>query len=162
MVNATPWRPRRAAYDGSVPLVIYTVLRLALFGGALGLLYLAGMRGWLLGGVAAVAAFALSYVLLARPRDAAARWVEERSRRRRASSPADDDAAHEDAAVDAAAQTAYRESHGATAGTADRDRDSSAATSGADRDGGRAADGGERDPDAAVHRAAGGGDRSAD
>lgn len=86
-----------------MPLVIYTVLRLALFAGALGLLYLAGLRSWLLVGVAALAAFALSYVLLGGPRDAAATWLagrRERRRTRRGVSGADDDAAREDAAVD--------------------------------------------------------------
>ncbi|WP_123815825.1 DUF4229 domain-containing protein [Myceligenerans xiligouense] len=90
-----------------MPLVIYTVLRLALFGGALGLLYLAGLRSWLLVGVAAVAAFALSYVLLSVPRDAAARWLADRRARRGAGtggSGADADAAHEDAIVDRATE----------------------------------------------------------
>ncbi|WP_344098832.1 DUF4229 domain-containing protein [Myceligenerans crystallogenes] len=87
-----------------MPLVIYTVLRLALFAGAVGLLYVAGLRSWLLVGVGALVAFALSYVLLARPRDAAARWLAERRDRRRtsASTTAAADAAHEDAAVDRA------------------------------------------------------------
>jgi hypothetical protein len=85
--------------------VTYTVLRLALFAGAFGLLYLAGLRSWLLVGVAALAALALSYVLLNRPRDAAATWLadrRERRRTRRGRSIADDDAAHEDAIVDRA------------------------------------------------------------
>ncbi|GAB4084489.1 hypothetical protein GCM10028784_11190 [Myceligenerans cantabricum] len=89
-----------------MPFVTYTVLRLALFGGALALLYAAGMRSWLLVAVAALVAFALSYVLLSRPRDDAARWLAERRGRRRAGrggSVADDDAAHEDAVVDRAA-----------------------------------------------------------
>ncbi|MBL0887471.1 DUF4229 domain-containing protein [Myceligenerans indicum] len=90
-----------------MPLVIYTVLRLALFAGALGLLYVAGLRSWLLVGVAAVAAFALSYVLLSGPRDAAATWLADRRERRRArqgGSVADADAAHEDAVIDRATE----------------------------------------------------------
>jgi hypothetical protein len=92
------------AYDGRVPLLIYTLLRLALFGAALGLLYLVGLRGWLLPTVAVVVALALSYLTLAGPRDAATRWIASRADRhaaRRAVSPrADADAAHEDAQVD--------------------------------------------------------------
>ncbi|WP_460705125.1 DUF4229 domain-containing protein [Myceligenerans halotolerans] len=90
-----------------MPLVIYTMLRLALFAGALGLLHLAGLRSWLLVGVAAVAAFALSYVLLGGPRDAAARWLADRRERRgtrTGASAADADAAHEDAVVDRATE----------------------------------------------------------
>ncbi|MBE1878618.1 DUF4229 domain-containing protein [Myceligenerans pegani] len=90
-----------------MPFLIYTVLRLALFAGSLGLLYLAGLRSWLLVGVAAVAAFALSYVLLHGPRDAAAAWLADRRERRRAGtggSVAEADAAHEDAVVDRATE----------------------------------------------------------
>lgn len=87
-----------------VPLVIYTVLRLALFAGALGLLHLAGLRSWLLVGVAAIVAFALSYVLLGGPRDAAAMWLAERRGARTSGSAADADAAHEDAVVDRATE----------------------------------------------------------
>lgn len=91
------------AYHGPVPLVIYSVARLGLFAGALGLLYVVGLRSWLLVGVAALASLALSYVLLARPRDAAARWLAERRDRRRtgtSGTTAEIDAAAEDAAVD--------------------------------------------------------------
>ena len=87
-----------------MPLLTYTLLRLALFGAALGLLYLVGLRGWLLPTVAVVVALALSYLTLTRPRDAAARWIAARAGRRaaeRADSPkVDADAAHEDAQVD--------------------------------------------------------------
>ena len=63
----------------------YSLIRLALFGAALGLLLLVGARGWLVPLVAAVVAFALSYVLFARQRDAAGAWMAERaaSRQRR-------------------------------------------------------------------------------
>jgi hypothetical protein len=84
--------------------VIYTLLRLALFGAALGLLYVAGLRGWLLPIVAVVVALAVSYLTLNKPRDAATRWMAGRAARRtaeRAASPkVDADAAHEDAHVD--------------------------------------------------------------
>jgi len=84
--------------------VIYTLLRLALFGAAFGLLYLAGLRGWLLPIVAVVVALAVSYLTLGRPRDAAALWIATRAERRaaaRAAAPkVDADAAHEDAQLD--------------------------------------------------------------
>jgi hypothetical protein len=48
----------------------YTVLRLALFGVVLGLLYLAGIGGILLIALAALISGVVSYVLLSRQRDA--------------------------------------------------------------------------------------------
>ncbi|MFC6508315.1 DUF4229 domain-containing protein [Promicromonospora citrea] len=86
-----------------MPLVIYTLLRLALFGAAFGVLYLVGMRGWLLPVVAVVIALTVSYLALSRPRDAAARWMAERAERRaaaRATGQHDVDALHEDARLD--------------------------------------------------------------
>jgi hypothetical protein len=87
-----------------VPLLIYSLLRLALFGAALGLLYLVGLRGWLLPVVAVVVALALSYLTLSKPRDAATRWIAARADRRAAERAVfpkvDADAAHEDAQVD--------------------------------------------------------------
>jgi hypothetical protein len=84
--------------------VIYTLLRLALFGAAFGLLYLAGLRGWLLPIVAVVVALAVSYLTLGKPRDAATQWMAARAERRaaeRAVAPkVDADAAHEDAQLD--------------------------------------------------------------
>lgn len=84
--------------------MIYTLLRLALFGAAFGLLHLAGLRGWPLPIVAVVVALAVSYLTLGRPRDAATRWMAERAERRaaeRAAAPKiDADAAHEDAQLD--------------------------------------------------------------
>jgi hypothetical protein len=62
-----------------VPVVIYSLLRLALFGAALGLLLLVGARGWLVPLVAAVIAFGLAYALFARQRDAAGAWMAERA-----------------------------------------------------------------------------------
>ena len=91
-----------------MPLVVYSVLRLALFGVCLGLLWWAGLRSWLVAIVAALLAWALSYVLLNGPRDAAARQLAERAERRRdagdrpvLSRRAQEDADVEDAAVDA-------------------------------------------------------------
>lgn len=87
-----------------MPLLTYTLLRLAMFGAALGLLYVAGLRGWLLPIVAVVVALAVSYLTLSKPRDAATRWMAGRAERRaaeRAASPKTDvDAAHEDAQLD--------------------------------------------------------------
>lgn len=90
------------AYPGRVPLVIYSALRLGLLAGCFALGYWAGLRTWLLLAVAVFAAWGLSYVLLAGPRDAAAVWVAERVERRRRGERhfpggADDDAALEDA-----------------------------------------------------------------
>lgn len=91
-----------------MPLVTYSVLRLALFGVALLGLWAAGMGGWLLVVVAAFVAWALSYVVLARPRDAAALWLAGRAARRRTSgarfsAAVESDAAAEDAEADQAA-----------------------------------------------------------
>ncbi|MDR7382706.1 DUF4229 domain-containing protein [Promicromonospora iranensis] len=87
-----------------MPLLIYSLLRLALFGAALGLLYVVGLRGWLLPIVAVVVALALSYLTLTKPRDAATRWIAARADRRAAERAVfpnvDADAAHEDAQVD--------------------------------------------------------------
>ncbi|WP_129786707.1 DUF4229 domain-containing protein [Promicromonospora panici] len=87
-----------------MPLLIYTLLRLAVFGAALGLLYVAGLRGWLLPIVAVVVALAVSYLTLSKPRDAATRWMAGRSERRAAERAVfpkvDADAAHEDAQLD--------------------------------------------------------------
>lgn len=89
--------------------MIYTLLRLALFGAAFGLLYVVGLRGWLLPIVAVVVALAVSYLTLSRPRDAATRWMAGRAERRaaeRAAAPrVDADAAHEDAQLDQELQT---------------------------------------------------------
>lgn len=66
-----------------MPVVIYSLLRLGLFALALVGLWRAGMGGWLLVVVAAVVAWALSYVLLGRWRDGAARWIADRRSRDR-------------------------------------------------------------------------------
>ncbi|MFJ3403376.1 DUF4229 domain-containing protein [Promicromonospora sp. NPDC090134] len=87
-----------------MPLVIYSLLRVALVAAALGALYLVGLRGWLLPVVAVLVALAVSYLTLGRPRDAATEWMAGRAERRaaaRAAAPKiDADAAHEDAEVD--------------------------------------------------------------
>ena len=85
-----------------MPLVVYSVLRLALFAVVLAGLRGVGMGGWLAVVIAAFAAWALSYVLLSGPRDGAARWLAERAAARRAtgrrfSHGAEEDAVAEDA-----------------------------------------------------------------
>jgi len=90
-----------------VPIVTYSVLRLGLFAACLGLGYWAGLGGWLVVVMAAFAAWGVSYVVLAGPRDAAAVYLVERAARRAASGRrfsrnAEADAAYEDAVTDAA------------------------------------------------------------
>lgn len=86
-----------------MPLVTYSLTRLALLVAAGVALFAVGMRGWLLLLVATVVAFALSYVLLGRQRDAAARWLAARDEDRRAGRRTRDaDSAAEDAAIDRA------------------------------------------------------------
>jgi hypothetical protein len=86
-----------------VPVVIYTVLRLALFLLATAVLWWVGMRSWLAPLAGLFIAWALSYVLLGRFGTRAAAYVEERSARRAATRPtrADEDASYEDAIDDA-------------------------------------------------------------
>ncbi|MCK9792716.1 DUF4229 domain-containing protein [Isoptericola sp. 4D.3] len=84
-----------------MPLVMYTVWRILLFVAALVLGYALGLGGWLLVLVAAVVAFAVSYLALSKPRDAAARWLAEKDQRRRGSSAKRDvDSDFEDSVVD--------------------------------------------------------------
>ncbi len=87
-----------------MPVVTYSILRLALFGACLLGLVWAGMGSWLAVVVAAFGAWALSYVLLAGPRDRAAIWLAARAAARgqgpRLPRRAAEDAAAEDAAVD--------------------------------------------------------------
>lgn len=87
-----------------MPLIVYSVLRLAVLAAAMLALWAVGMGGWLLVVVAALTAWAISYVVLAGPRDRAALWLAERAARRRATgarfSPGvEADAAAEDAEV---------------------------------------------------------------
>lgn len=82
-------------------MLVYSLLRLGLLAVALVAGWAVGLGGWLLVVVAAVVAWALSYVLLAGPRDRAARWVAERAERRRTgprfSAGVEEDVAAEDA-----------------------------------------------------------------
>lgn len=93
-----------------MPIVTYSLLRLGLFAAALLALWFAGMGGWLLVLVAAVVAWALSYVFLGRQRTAAAVWIAERRgaapTRPRFSRGVEADAAAEDAEADPNGQSA--------------------------------------------------------
>jgi Protein of unknown function (DUF4229) len=91
-----------------VPVVIYSLLRAALFLAATGLLWWAGMQSWLAPVLAAVIAWGLSYVLLPRQRDAAALHLARRAEERRAlgglGARARQDAEAEDAATGGTAE----------------------------------------------------------
>lgn len=81
------------------PIVSFTVLRLALLAAALVVLYALGARGLLWLVLGAVISLALSYVLLAGPRAAMTRQIEERaSGRGPRTSRSDDDAAEDEEA----------------------------------------------------------------
>lgn len=80
----------------------YLAVRVGLIVIAGGVLYLAGMRGFLLAGVAVLVGALVSYVAFASLRDAAAAELAQRRARRPAREPAiDEDAAHEDALLEA-------------------------------------------------------------
>lgn len=83
----------------TVPVLVFSLMRLGLFAVSFVVLWAVGMHSWLAPVVAAFLAWGISYVLLTRPRDAAARYLADRSQRVRRT---DDDAAVEDAADDAA------------------------------------------------------------
>ncbi len=90
-----------------MPLVTYSVLRVALLAACFAVGYWAGLRTWLLLAVAVLAALGLSYVLLAGPRAAAAEYLARRVEHRRSGGRrfpggSDDDAAVEDALDDRA------------------------------------------------------------
>ncbi len=108
-----------------LPLLKYTVLRLALFVAAIGVLYLLGARGVLNLALAAVVSLLLSYLLLRGPRDELARAVQGRVEHRLASERhssgmlgLDDDAGAEDAALDGPAAADSSAGTAAQAGTA--------------------------------------------
>ncbi len=82
------------------PYVSFTVLRLALLAAVIAVLYAAGARGFLLLVLAAVISLALSYVLLAGPRAAMTRQIEERVSGRVARRAPSQDELAEDRAVD--------------------------------------------------------------
>lgn len=93
-----------------MPVLIYSLLRLALFVAATVALAFAGM-GWLFAVIlGAVLAGVLSYLLLKGPRDRAALWLQARSERRgdrpKLSRRAQEDADVEDAAADQQGQSA--------------------------------------------------------
>lgn len=83
-------------------LLTYTLLRVALVVGAGALLYLLGVRNWLLVVLAVVIGAGLSYVLLHGPRHAAASDLEQRAggRRTRMELSVERDGAEEDAQFD--------------------------------------------------------------
>lgn len=93
-----------------MPFAIYSVLRLALLGLVGVVLYLVGLRSWPLVVVAALLALMISYVVLSRPREAAAVYLAQRREERiaqratgergRFSGAVEEDAASEDAHVD--------------------------------------------------------------
>ncbi|WP_304606160.1 DUF4229 domain-containing protein [Actinotalea lenta] len=84
-----------------MPLVVYSAQRLGLFVVALLVLFWLHLGGWLLVLLAALLAWALSYVLLGRSRDRAALWLSDRVEARRAGPRVvDPDAAAEDAEVE--------------------------------------------------------------
>ena len=81
--------------------MMYTFWRILLFVAALGAGYLLGLRSWLLVLVAAVVAFAVSYLALGGPRDSAARWLAEKEQRRKDGSAKHDvDTDYEDGLMD--------------------------------------------------------------
>lgn len=67
-----------------MPVVLYSLYRLLLLAGCVGLLAAAGFRGWLLALVAVLVALLASPVLLRGPRDAAALFMAHRAEERRA------------------------------------------------------------------------------
>jgi drug/metabolite transporter (DMT)-like permease len=87
-----------------VHVLTYTLTRLGIFGGCVLVLWRSGLGGWLLVAIAAVAAWAISYLTLPRQRAAAIRELAERDRQRQAAgrrftAGIDADAAAEDAAA---------------------------------------------------------------
>ena len=87
-----------------MPFAVYSLQRLGLFVVALLALWALHLGGWLLVVLAAFLAWALSYLLLAGPRDRAALWVAQRVEGRRTgprfSAGVESDASEEDAAAD--------------------------------------------------------------
>ncbi|WP_218123519.1 DUF4229 domain-containing protein [Quadrisphaera sp. DSM 44207] len=84
------------------PFVRYTMLRLLLLAGVIGVLLLAGVQGPLLLLLAVLISAGLSYVLLAGPRQAVVARLEQRAATRRTAE--DPDAAAEDAEDEALRQ----------------------------------------------------------
>ena len=95
--------PTEGIYPGGMrEMVVYAVLRLALFGVIWWLLTLLDIGVMLAGVLAALISMLLSILFLDRVRDRAAmRWkVADERRRERRGEPVDEDAAEEDALVD--------------------------------------------------------------
>lgn len=72
------------AYPGRVPLVVYTLLRLAVLVVAFLVVWWVGAEPLLAGVVAVVVASAVSYLFLRKQRDAATTWIAARAERRKA------------------------------------------------------------------------------
>lgn len=87
-------------------LFVYTLLRLGLVLAAAGLLYLVGLRSWILWVAAVIVGALVSFLLLGRQRDEAAAVLAQydplREERPTFSPKVEADAAYEDAVVDAA------------------------------------------------------------
>ncbi|MDO5661146.1 MAG: DUF4229 domain-containing protein [Brachybacterium sp.] len=83
-------------------VLVYSVLRLALFAGTWWLLYMIGVGFWLAGIAAALVSMLVSILVLRRQRDrVATHWQAADERRRaRKGEPVDDDADAEDEAVE--------------------------------------------------------------
>ncbi|WP_123370716.1 DUF4229 domain-containing protein [Cellulomonas sp. PhB150] len=91
-----------------MPVVTYTLLRLALFAVATAGIWWAGMHSWLAPVAGLVIGWLLSYVLLGRQRERAAAYVQARSEKRadRAPTHTEQDAELEDAIDEAARRDA--------------------------------------------------------
>ncbi|GAA4418317.1 hypothetical protein GCM10023169_07750 [Georgenia halophila] len=113
-VESPDREPCSDAYAGGVRLLFYTVLRVAIVLACAGVLYLLGMRAWLLWVTAIVVGALVSFLVLRRQHAGAAEVLAEydplREKRPVFSDEVEADAAYEDAAVDAAARSSTRES----------------------------------------------------
>ena len=107
--------PVTDAYAGGMRLLVYTLFRLALVLAAAGLLYLLGLRSWVLWVAAVVVGALVSFLVLGRQREEAAKVLAQydplREERPTFSPQVEADAAYEDAIVDAAG---HRQPEGST------------------------------------------------
>lgn len=101
-----------------MPVAVFTLLRLGLLVLAAVVLYAVGFRSWLLVLLATVVALALSYLLLTRQRDAAARYLADRAERRRHRPPTEDELAEDELADRASASSGSGPSVPADGGSA--------------------------------------------
>ncbi len=85
-----------------MPIVRYTLLRLAVLAAAFGLLWLVGVRGWLLAVLSVLVAALVSFLLLPKQAGEAAAVLARRGERQREriDRVIDEDAAEEDALLD--------------------------------------------------------------